>query len=289
MSTDSTPKVSIVTVNLNHAAGLEKTIESVAGQTFRELEYIVVDGGSTDGSQKVISSFAGKISRHISESDKGIYDAMNKGLSLACGEYIYFLNSGDRLVSPNTLARIFDSTFSDADLLYGDVIRPDSQGKLWECRHPDPLTVAAFFGFGICQQAIFYKRALFEDLGKFDENFKIAGDWDFNLRVLLAGRATRHLNFPVAHYQGGGVSVTKPDLAAQEKERILKRHLPEAVYRDYARLAVLESERGRLKQIEEWVEQIRNRNPLINFAMVSKWALEKWTGQGARGKKGGLE
>jgi glycosyltransferase involved in cell wall biosynthesis len=280
-------KLSVITVNLNNVQGLKTTLGSVAVQTFRDFEHIVIDGGSTDGSRSVIEAHADRIVHWLSEPDAGIYNAMNKGLRLAQGDYVHFLNSGDRLVSPDLLGRVFGESPCNDDLLYGNTIRPDKAGVLYECRHPAPLTVSAFWGFGVCQQAIFYKRNLFDRLGCFDETLRIAGDWDFNLRVLMARGATRHLPFPVVHYQGGGISVTRPEEAAREKEAILKRHLPDAVHRDYERLMVLEKQSERLKTLEDRVAYIQTRNPLVNMAMVLRWSWRHWAGS-AKGGNGDL-
>ncbi len=268
-------KLSIITVNLNQADGLARTLDSVREQTFRDFEHIVVDGGSTDGSLEVIKARTDGLAFWVSEPDAGIYAAMNKGLRRAQGEYVYFLNSGDRLFASGTLAQIFAEDEYCEDLLYGDVVRPNECGELWECRHPEILTPAAFFGFGVCQQAIFYRHALFGALGEFDESLRIAGDWEFNLRVLLARRTARRLPFPVVRYQGGGVSATRTEQAAREKEAILRRHLPAAVYQDYERLLFLEGEHVRLKKYEDWATQIRDRNPLLNYAMATKWFWER--------------
>lgn len=282
-------KLSIITVNLNNAAGLKKTVESVMGQTFRDVEFIVIDGGSTDGSRAVIEANSDHISRWVSEPDGGIYEAMNKGLRIAQGEYVYFLNSGDELAAPDVLERIFIRNEPPADVLYGDSLRPDGSGGWKELPQPDEWTVARFFGMGICHQTLFYKKELFDTLGGYDERYRIIADWDFNLRVLLAGRLTRHLPFPVVRYAGGGISAIR--IAEMEAEKIAMRNrlLPEAVRRDYERLKVLEEECARLKKYEDWVGQIRKRSVWVNWAMAAKWGWEKWTGRGAHGKEAGPE
>lgn len=277
-------KLSIITINLNHAAGLRRTLDSVAVQTFLDFELIVIDGGSTDGSLDLIRERRALITHWVSEQDKGIYHGMNKGLQVARGDYLYFLNSGDELLSPSTLARIFGHGDYSEDLLYGNTMRPDRNGKPYECSHPDILTIDTFWGFGVCQQAIFYKRHLFDKLGHFDESFRLAGDMEFNLRLLMSRCSTRHLPFPVARYEGGGISATRQDLSAQEKEIALRRHLPEAVYRDYERFKILERNHGRLKQYEDWANQIRTRNPLLNLAMIAKWSWENYIYKPARKK-----
>lgn len=275
MNMSVSPKLSIITVNLNQADGLIQTLDSVRMQTFRDFEQIVIDGGSTDASRQILESRTAQIAHWVSEPDAGIYDAMNKGLRLARGEVVYFLNSGDRLFALQTLDQIFSLGAYGEDLLYGNAVRPDGRGGVTECHHPDILTLAAFWGFGVCQQAIFYKRVLFDELGCFDERLRIAGDWEFNLRVLLARRTTRHLPFPVVHYQGGGISATCTETALREKKIIFQRHLPDAIYRDYERLLSLETECARLKVFENWVSQIRDRNPICNYAMATKWFWQK--------------
>lgn len=268
-------KLSIITINLNHATGLEGTIRSVLDQTFRDHEFIVVDGGSTDGSLTVIRTHADRITRWVSEKDKGIYNAMNKGLALATGEYVCFMNSGDQFYAPDVLQTVFAGNQYPEDLLYGDVIRSDGPKGLRRVTQPDPLTVARFFTIGLCHQATLYKRELFSVLGNYDENLVLAGDWEFTIRVLLARRSTRHLPFILTRYEGAGLSVTQRERNEQEKQLILTRLLPEAIYPDYLRLRYLEAECGRLQQFEDWATQIRERNVLINFAMVSHWAWLK--------------
>ncbi len=264
-------KLSIITINLNNATGLKQTVESVIHQTFQDFEFIVIDGGSTDTSLDVIRANAQRITQWVSEPDRGIYNAMNKGLLLAQGEYVYFLNSGDRLVSPEVLEQIFIKSGCCEDLVYGHTLRPEGPHGFRECITPDHLTISLFFGFGLCHQAIFYKKSLFDKLGMYDETLKIVADWAFNIRALLARCTTRHISCAVAHYDGQGISATQKELAAREKADILKQLLPDAVYRDYLRLQYLESEYGRLKQFENWVTQIRHRNVLQNFAMITYW------------------
>lgn len=265
-------KLSIITINLNHAGGLKLTVESVIGQTFRDYEYIVIDGGSTDGSVDVIHSHADNITHWVSEPDSGIYNAMNKGLRAAHGEYVFFLNSGDLLCAPTVLDTVFGGDKYNDDFLYGDIIRPDCKAQDRTMRQPEELTVARFFRNGICHQSIFYKRELFNTLGPYNENLTIVADWEFNVRVLLARHSTRHLPFPVAYYESSGVSATQTDLSAREITAMLSRLLPDAVYRDYLRLLFLERECSRLKQYEDWAAQIRDRNILVNLAMVTRWA-----------------
>ncbi len=279
-------KLSIITVNLNNAAGLARTLDSAKEQTWRDFEHIVIDGGSTDGSREAIESRAAQIAHWVSEPDGGIYAAMNKGLRAARGEYVQFLNSGDWLASPGVLERVFGRNEFAEDLLYGNSLRPDGAGGWKELPQPDSLTVARFWGMGLCHQTVFYKREWFGRLGGYDERYRIVADWDFNFRALLAGCTTRHLPFPVVHYEGRGISATQVDRMEREKEEMRRHRLPDAIYRDYERLMFLEKECVRLKKFEDWAAQIRARNPLLNYAMATKWFWEKFRPRAARRGEG---
>lgn len=271
-------KLSIITINLNNAQGLSKTIESVINQSFKDYEFIVIDGDSNDDSLGIINSYKDSINKWLSETDTGIYNAMNKGLNLAQGDYVYFLNSGDRLAAESTLEQVFGVMDYGEDLLYGDSLRRNEVGEWVVHQQPSQITVGRFWGMGICHQTIFYKKKLFDKLGKFDENLKIVADWEFNIRALMDRCTSLHLPLPVVCYEGGGVSAIQTDLAAEEKAVILKRHLPNAVYQDYLQLLFLEQECARLKKYEDWVDQIKNGSWIINVAMVTKWfGLKVWS------------
>jgi glycosyltransferase involved in cell wall biosynthesis len=272
--------LSIITVNLNNAKGLQHTIDSVLAQTSKDYEFIIVDGGSADGSRDIILGLQNHLAAWWSEPDKGICEAMNKGLSKASGDYVCFMNSGDRFWNPTVLEQVFASPIAGIDLVYGDVIRTDKTGTLRLFRQPEQMTIARYFKFGFCHQSIFIKRDLFTTLGLHDETLKIAGDWDFTLRALMAGKTTRHIPVPVVQYEGSGISdTTSPfvHLREEEKKRVLTRLLPPAVYQDYLRLNELEKECGRMKQYEDWVHQIQSRNLFANIAMVTLWAWRRLT------------
>ncbi|MEI6516250.1 MAG: glycosyltransferase family 2 protein [bacterium] len=270
-------KLSIITINLNHAAGLDQTLRSVLEQGYRDFELIVIDGASTDGSAEVIRRHSARINHLVSEPDSGIYNAMNKGLRLATGEFVHFLNSGDRLLSPDVLAAIFSGRQYDADLMYGDLIRPGSTTPTYEQIQPDTLTLDRFFGLGICHQTIFYRRTLFALLGEYDESYSLLADWDFNLKVLLANRPTCHLPFPVVFYEGGGLSATQTEPLKREKDAMFRKRLPLAIYEDYRRFQELKAEATRLRECENWIHQIQKRNLFKNLAMVTLWAWRRLT------------
>jgi len=215
------PLVSIVTVVYNGAATLEATIRSVAAQTFRDREYIIVDGGSKDATPDIIKKHPDTVTRWISEPDKGIYDAMNKGIRLAEGEWIYFLGSDDLFYDASVLADFFanpsDSGINPApsgtgpnsvpslaniDLAYGDVLSPSYKG-----RYDGEFTLEKLLSRNLPHQAAFYRKSLFTRLGDYDQRYRMHADWDLNLRCFSDPAVrTRYTGVLVATFGADGVS-----------------------------------------------------------------------------------
>lgn len=279
--------LSIISINLNNADGLERTIESILGQIFQDLELIVIDGGSSDGSWDVLKKYSRKIDYWVSERDDGIYPAMNKGLGKAKGDFVLFLNSGDWLSSPGALQKVFFKQEYSESILIGDYYRvPSQEGKELELvPQRSIITLANFFKSGICHQSLFFKKDLFSLLGGYDEQFRIAADWDFTIRALLKGYTIRNLGFPVVCYAGGGISTTMIEERELEKEIMWKKLLSPAVLHDYHRLLFLEGECCRLRDFEAWTQEIKERNVLLNYMMATKWLLKKWVGRLMPGRK----
>ena len=228
-------KLSIITINLNNAAGLQKTIESVVSQTFADYEYIVIDGGSTDGSVDVIKRYADKITYWVSEPDRGIYHAMNKGITLAKGEYCQFLNSGDWIVQPDGLQYVFDKNPIE-DIVYCDV---QYYGKPYF--FADQLTLRFFFEESISHQASFIKRALFSIYGLYNEKYKIISDWEFFLKAIFKEQCSyRHIQFVLIDYDLNGISSSYlyEKLNEKEREEGIKEHFP-MMFDFYQRLVFL--------------------------------------------------
>jgi len=226
------PKLSIITVNLNNAAGLQKTIESVVNQTFTDYEYIVIDGGSTDGSVEIIKQYADKITYWVSEPDKGIYNAMNKGIKVANGEYLQFLNSGDWLLEKNTFERVF-SVFPDKEVVYGNLMLISGEYK-----SPKKITFTNLFFGSLPHPATFFKRSLFDNYGLYNEEFKIVSDWEFYLIVLAKNSCSfEHIDIPITYFDQNGISSQEAMLKIQIKEReiVLSNHFP-LMYDDYIEL-----------------------------------------------------
>ena len=176
-----TKTLSIITINKNNAAGLEKTIGSVVGQTSIDFEYIVIDGASNDESVAVIKKYADRIDYWISEPDEGIYNAMNKGIQKAQGNYCLFLNSGDWLVSPETLADVIKEIEGNtADIFYGNRINSDDSFV----SYPQVLDISFLIRKPISHQNALIKRSLFFEHGLYNEELKICSDWEFFLQEL---------------------------------------------------------------------------------------------------------
>lgn len=193
-------KLSIITINLNNREGLQRTIDSVVCQTFRDFEWIVIDGGSTDGSRELIEQYADHFAYWVSEPDKGIYNAMNKGIKVAKGEYLLFLNSGDCLYQQNVLQQVFTHSFSE-DIVYCDDGGTD--GVVKKGGSPDKITLEFLYTYTICHQTIFHKSSLFRD-NLYDENYKIVADWKFLYEQLIKRDVSyRKLNILLCVLQAG--------------------------------------------------------------------------------------
>ncbi len=199
---DENIKISVVTVTRNAAPLLRKTIESVESQSYENLEYIVVDGASSDNSLEIISNSKG-ITRYVSEPDKGIYDAMNKGARMATGEWIIFMNAGDTFADTDTLCKLADEAgkFPEADIIYGDVIRCGSVGE--EIKVASDTLKGHRLAF--CHQSVMCRRA---DLIKtpFDTSHKYSADFKLFKTLQCEGKRFHHARFPVAKFDTTGVS-----------------------------------------------------------------------------------
>jgi glycosyltransferase involved in cell wall biosynthesis len=241
------PALSIVTICLNDRPGLLAALDSVFAQTFRDWELVVVDGGSSDGSVDELRARAGRIASWTSEPDGGIYEAQNKGLARARGDYVLFLNAGDRLASPDALARLLEPRPTE-DLVYGDAWF-EVNGQLRPWRQPDRLTFEFLMRSSIPHQGTVFRRDLFARLGPHDVSFRIAGDYEFILRAVAAHDATsRHVPCFVAIHNLHGVSGRPESSArvAEERRRAQERNFPRSVLEFHAAyLALRERTLGR--------------------------------------------
>jgi glycosyltransferase involved in cell wall biosynthesis len=211
-------KLSVITINLNNAKGLLKTIESVVSQTYSDFEFIIIDGGSKDDSLEIIKQRKNKINTWISEPDSGIYDAMNKGIAKANGEYCLFLNSGDYLNNKETLTSVFKSPV-EADILYGELIF-DNGGTKRLAKQPDTISLEYLFNENIWHPSTFVKRDLFQKIGNYKTVYKIASDYDFFFNAIVIKKASTHyLNFPISVYDTTGISSDSNNIKLIREER----------------------------------------------------------------------
>jgi glycosyltransferase involved in cell wall biosynthesis len=223
-------KLSVITINLNNAVGLEKTVQSIAAQTFTDVEFFVVDGASTDGSLKIIEQNANVITRYVSEKDNGIYHAMNKGIRMSSGEYLLFLNSGDYLVNPHVLENVLP-LLNTEDVIGGKIIKLVN-GKEHIVDSPPAITVEWFLDVSLHHQATFVRRSLFETYGYYNESYRLGGDYEFFVRTLLKERGTyKSIPEPICYFPTDGISNQQKwlQINMEEKERTWKMHFSNAV------------------------------------------------------------
>ena len=209
------PKFSVITVCLNEEAGLGATCESVVGQRFKDFEWIVIDGGSTDGTLEILKEYGDSLTHLVSESDGGIYDAMNKGVAKASGEYLVFMNGGDCFASAEVLDRV--AAAPRCDLIYGDLYYDEVGDR--RVTFPDQFKHGYLLKQMAPHQATFYQRSLFERFGGYDTSFRIAGDYDLFVRLLEKGKVSHHhISEPLAVFVLGGVSGSDRHRALRKRE-----------------------------------------------------------------------
>jgi len=268
-------KLSIITINYNNASGLRKTIVSVLKQTSHDFEFIVVDGASTDGSVELIQSFD-FCNLHsfqwISETDLGIYNAMNKGIRMAKGEYIQFLNSGDTLAANDVTEKILqvidnkEQRTKDNEgvlILYGNMLKPLQKrihrDRGFAGRQP---TMLDFYAGTLNHSSAFIKRSLFETYGLYDELLRIVSDWKWFLQVIaLHGVIPVYKDIDVTVFDMSGISSINSDLDKMERKEVLESILPQSVLSDY----------------ESWSFPIEQISRINRYWIISKmfWLTER--------------
>ena len=237
-------KLSIITINRNNAAGLEKTMSSVASQTFKDFEYVVIDGASTDGSVEAIKKLEHEFAhlRWVSESDTGIYNAMNKGIRMASGEYVQVLNSGDCLAADDVTERMLSALEEKGNpgILYGNMIKcfPDGRQMLDRCFAGEDVTMMGMYMGSLNHDSSYISRDLFEKYGFYDENLKIVSDWKWFLQAIIwGGEKPQYVDLNVTLYDMTGISETNKELDKAERKLVLEQLFPKTVLADYERYA----------------------------------------------------
>jgi glycosyltransferase involved in cell wall biosynthesis len=225
----------IITINYNNQNGLRRTIESVVGQTYRDYEYIIIDGASTDNSIEVVQEFGDKITSWVSEKDRGIYHAMNKGVAKAHGDYCIFMNSGDFFYD-NTVLDIVSKCCVNEDVIVGKVVI-DNQDHIIS---PPPitgnLTLYHLYSGSIPHQGSFIRTELLRKY-PYDEDLKISSDWKFFVQTLILDNCSiRYLDEYIACYDMNGFSAANPKLMREEKDDVLAKMFPPRVLEDYHRM-----------------------------------------------------
>jgi glycosyltransferase involved in cell wall biosynthesis len=262
------PRLSIITINLNNASGLGKTIESVIDQTFSDFEYIIIDGGSTDGSMDVIREFFGKITYWISEPDGGIYNAMNKGILRAKGEYLHFLNSGDWLKDNNVYNDIFRGN-PNKDVVYGNLIKvyPDGACITDKGIQGKDITLFTMLNGNLNHPSSFIRKELFEKNGLYDENYKIVSDWKFFLQIFgINSASAQYIDRDICYFDMTGIGIVQKENLFNERQKVLEKLVPSPILSDYEKYG---------KEIT-WIYMIKeNRLASLLFRITKKVLI--WT------------
>ncbi len=303
--------LSIITINYNNAEGLRKTLASVAAQTYKNIQHVIVDGNSKDASKDIINEYAEntKKTNHeilwVSEPDKGIYNAMNKGIEIALGrrvvtndhssspiannpspiantEYIQILNSGDILAAPDVTERMVvalqqcNSTancVSDLQncppILYGNMIKVNAQGKVVGKSGYTEYSLRQFYSSTLNHDCAYIRKDLFEEYGLYDENLKIVSDWKWYLQAIGLGHVKPiYVDIDVTIFDDGGISETQLDRRAAERRQVLENLLPPAVLWDYDTHAFEIEQMNRLRRWKLY--------PLVYLIERICFKLEKW-------------
>jgi len=219
------PVISVITVCYNCSNTIEGTIKSVLEQQYPFIEYIIIDGGSTDGTQEIVKKYSEKINVFVSEKDSGIYDAMNKGLALAQGDIIFFLNSGDCLHSAFIFNEISEYSLKnpDSNLLLGDIINYDGERDVF-CSMKRENNIQ-YFTYPICHQALFAKKKVFDKIGGFNMQYSIFADRDWIFRaVFVQNFQITHIPITVCKYLMGGFSTNRNEKFHRERIHLFSQY-----------------------------------------------------------------
>ena len=248
--------LSIITINRNNAHGLKKTMQSVLSQTDKDFQYIVVDGASTEGSIEVIQKYAesfGDMLTWISEPDKGIYNAMNKGIRMASGTYVQFLNSGDCLASDGVTARMLEELKSNdyPSILYGNMLKDMPNGKIMrdKCFAGQEISFLGFYTGTLNHSPAYIRKDLFEKYGFYDENLRIVSDWKWYLQAIILGKEKPvYTDIDVTLFDMHGISETNKELDKAERKKVLGELIPHTILSDYDSWAFPISQMKRIKR-----------------------------------------
>ena len=292
--------LSIITINYNNAEGLRKTLASVASQTYAEIEHIIIDGGSKDNSVEVIRAYESSLAsrlcgvpenargdlgcssplasrlKWISEKDSGIYNAMNKGIRMANGEYIEILNSGDILSNANVTQRMIEyleqinsQQKEPVGILYGNMIKVNGLGQVVGKSGYTEYSLRQFYNSTLNHDCAYIRKDLFEEYGLYDENLKIVSDWKWYLQAIGLGRVKpEYVDIDVTIFDDEGISETNLELRNKERRQVLEELLPPAVLWDYDTHAFEMEQMNRLRRWKLY--------PVVYFMERVCFKFENW-------------
>ena len=214
--------VSIITVTYNAEKYLEQTIRSVIAQTYPNIEYIIIDGGSTDGTIDIIKKYSDRIAHWVSEPDKGIYDAMNKGIRFAHGELIGIVNASD-YYAKDTIQKVVEAyqTHPNAGILHGNINMLNEDGSLFKHKVADTNLQHLEKGFFIFHPTFFVAKRVYDTMGLYDTTFRLAADYDFALRCWKAGTEFYHIDSVLSNFRVGGATNQQRQKSLAESKRAL--------------------------------------------------------------------
>ncbi|MBP9993717.1 MAG: glycosyltransferase [bacterium] len=254
-------RLSIITINKNNVHDLSKTLESVASQTCKDFEHVIIDGESTDNSVDVIKNYESSLStlktphsiKWISEPDKGIYNAMNKGIRMASGGYVQFLNSGDCLADATVVERMLGSLEENnfPSILYGNMLKVFKDGKILndKCFAGQDISFLGFYTGTLNHSSALIKRSLFEKYGFYDESLRIVSDWKWYLQAIALGEEMPvYADINVTLFDMNGISETNKNLDKIERRKVLEELIPAAILKDYDDFAFPIDQIKRLKR-----------------------------------------
>ena len=261
--------LSIITINRNNAAGLEKTMQSVLSQTRTDFEYVVVDGASTDDSvdviKRLVPAFGDRL-RWVSEPDKGIYNAMNKGIGMATGEYVEILNSGDSLAAPDVVEKMYAALEKEGhpSILYGNMLKDFPDGRIHRDKGfaGEDITLLSLYIGTLNHSPAYIRRSLFDKYGPYDESLKIDSDWKWYLQAIVFGEEKPvYADIDVTLFDMTGISETNKELTRAEREQTLRELVRPTVLADY----------------DAWVPSIRMMKRIKRHPWAYKivWFLER--------------
>lgn len=222
---DNSPKFTIITITYNAARWLERTVVSILSQSYPNIEYLIIDGGSKDGTVDIIKQYAPGIAYWVSEPDKGLYDAMNKGLKQATGDYVWFINAGDTLQSAATVQRIamkIGKRSSLPDVIYGETSIVDAEGKplgMRRLKAPKQLSWKSFrMGMLVCHQSFIAKRTIAPE---YDLQYRLSADYDWCIRCLKQAKSIYNTKMILSNYLEEGLSTQQRKASLKERYEVM--------------------------------------------------------------------